>query len=218
MLVEEAMKTDVITVNKETTIQEAIELLEKHKIRHIPVVEQDHTLIGIVSDRDIRDARPSIFHKHLDDDQFLQEPVSKIMKSPVHTAHPFDCIDEAAVILYEKDIGSLPVVTDDDKLEGILTETDVLHTLIKLTGAHQPSSRIEVVVPNISGQLANIANILKEHDVNVTSVLVYPTKDTKNKTLTFRVQTMDPRQIISEIKKKGYEVSWPALPRWSYDE
>ena len=51
MLVEEAMKTDVITVNKETTIQEAIELLEKHRIRHIPVVEQDHTLTGIVSDR-----------------------------------------------------------------------------------------------------------------------------------------------------------------------
>ncbi|SDH73203.1 acetoin utilization AcuB family protein [Alteribacillus bidgolensis] len=211
MLVEEIMKPDIVTITKHTTIKEAMQLLHKKKIRHIPVVEEDRTIAGIVSDRDIRDASPSIFHlkEHEED---LQLPASKIMKSPVITVQRLDFVEEAAVILYENDISALPVVTEGEKVIGILTETDVLHTLVKLTGAHQPSSRIEVQVPNISGQLADISAIFKENKVNVISVLVYPDQGPETKILTFRVQTMDPRHIIQKIEAKGYEIMWPRVP------
>ncbi|MDQ0298545.1 acetoin utilization protein AcuB [Salibacterium salarium] len=211
MLVEEIMQSNPIHISDGTTIETAMDLIHQHKIRHIPVVDSSHILKGIVSDRDIRDASPSIFHVN-EFKEDMKRPVSTIMKYPVITAHPLDFIEEAAVILYENDISALPVVEDDDKLKGILTETEVLHTLVRLTGAHQPSSRIEVKVSNVPGQLAAISSIFKEAQVNVTSVLVYPGTIPNTKFLTFRVQTMDPRQLIHNIEKLGYETKWPRVP------
>ncbi|SFF05128.1 acetoin utilization AcuB family protein [Alteribacillus iranensis] len=211
MLVEDIMIKSPITISKHHTIKEAMELLHENKIRHIPVIDDNNTLIGIVSDRDIRDASPSIFHLN-DNQESLLHSVEKIMKYPVITVHPLDFIEEAAVSYYENNISALPVVTEDDQLKGLLTETDVLHVLVQLTGAHEPSSRIEVKVPNVSGQLANIATIFKEENVNVTSLLVYPGAEPEWNNLTFRVQTMDPRDIIKHIQANGYEVQGPRLP------
>lgn len=211
MLVEDVMINNPVTVTKNHTINDAMKLLFKHKIRHIPVIDSDQRLIGIVSDRDIRDASPSIFHSE-DDHESLNHSVEKIMKYPVITAHPLDFIEEAAVSYYENNISALPIVTEDDKLQGLLTETDVLHVLVQLTGAHEPSSRIEVKVPNVSGQLAGIAVIFKEQNINVTSLLVYPGNESGWNHLTFRVQTMDPRDIIKQIQANGYEVRGPRLP------
>ncbi|WP_240374591.1 acetoin utilization AcuB family protein [Bacillus piscicola] len=211
MLVEDIMIKQPVTITEEQTIQEALELLHQNKIRHLPVIKEDKTLIGIVSDRDIRDASPSIFYLD-DNNESLLHPVSRIMKYPVITTHPLDFIEEAAVLYGENDISALPVVTEDDQLRGLLTETDVLHTLVKLTGAHEPSSHIEVKVPNKPGQLADISTIFKEHHVNVTSLLVYPHSDQGWNILTFRVRTMDPRSIIKHIQSKGYEVQGPRFP------
>ncbi|SDH31419.1 acetoin utilization protein AcuB [Alteribacillus persepolensis] len=210
MLVEEIMKTNVSTIEPNTSIKTAMELLHKHKIRHIPVIDQQNKVAGIVSDRDIRDASPSVFHLNEPDE--LHYPASKIMKFPVITVQPLDFVEEAAVTLYENDISALPVVTDEDKLVGILKESDVLHTLVKLTGAHHPSSRIEVQVPNVTGQLAEVSQVFKDNKVNVTSVLVYPNPIPDTKVLAFRVQTMDPRRIIEQLQTKGYDITWPRIP------
>ncbi|RKD68746.1 acetoin utilization protein AcuB [Sinobaca qinghaiensis] len=210
MLVEEIMKTDMVKINKDTTIQEAMDLLQKHRIRHIPVVDEDMLIVGIVSDRDIRDASPSVFQLNALKEE-LNRPVSDIMKYPVITAHPLDFVEEAAVVLFENDISALPVAVDD-KLVGMLTETKVLHTIVKLTGAHQPSSQIEVVVPNIYGHLADLSALFKKHKINITSVLVYPSEDLTHKVLTFRVQTMDPRPTMRMIEEAGYHVKWPHFP------
>jgi acetoin utilization protein AcuB len=211
MIIEEIMKRDVLTLTEDAPIKDAMLLLDKYRIRHIPIVEgPNKRIVGIISDRDIRDASPSIFHstEHLED--FLK-PVSSIMQRNVITAHPLDFVEEVSTIFYEHNIGCLPV-TEDDELLGIITETDVLHTLVELMGAHQPSSHIEVKVKNKTGMLASIANIFKELHINITSVLVYPYKNPEYKILVFRVQTMDPRRIIHAIEKEGYEVIWPKQP------
>ncbi|OLS39785.1 acetoin utilization protein AcuB [Alkalihalophilus pseudofirmus] len=212
MILEEIMKTDVITLTEDTPIKDAMLLLDKYRIRHIPIVQgPEKKVVGIISDRDIRDASPSIFHstEHLED--FLK-PVSSIMQRNVITAHPLDFVEEVSTIFYENNIGCLPVVTDNDELRGIITETDILHTLVELMGAHQPSSHIEVKVLNQTGMLASIASIFKEMHINITSVLVYPYKNPEYKILVFRVQTMDPRRIIKAIEQAGYEVIWPKQP------
>ncbi|MBU8905211.1 acetoin utilization AcuB family protein [Desertibacillus haloalkaliphilus] len=210
MIIEEIMHTDVVTLTEDATIKTAIKMLEENRIRHIPVIDENNHLIGIVTDRDIRDAKPSIFHsdEHKED---LLKPISTIMERDVFTAHPLDFVEEVSAIFYEHNIGCLPIV-EDDKLIGIITETDIFHTLVKLMGAHQPSSHIEVQVENITGKLSEIAAIFKKRKVNITSVLVYPCKDIQYKTLVFRVQTMDPRAIIADIEKEGYKVLWPNMP------
>ncbi|MCM3715001.1 acetoin utilization AcuB family protein [Halalkalibacter oceani] len=211
MLIEQIMTRDVITLPADATIKEAMRLIELHKIKHIPVVDDDAHIIGIVSDRDIRDASPSIFHAtdHLED---FHKPVSTIMKRDVITAHPLDFVEEISNIFYEHHIGCLPII-DDGRLVGLITEKDVLHSLVELIGANQPSSHIEIKVENITGKLADIATIFKLNKVNITSVLVYPHKDPAYKVLTFRVQTMDPRRLIGILENQGYEVIWPGEPR-----
>ncbi|ARK31741.1 acetoin utilization AcuB family protein [Halalkalibacter krulwichiae] len=210
MIIEYIMKRNVITIKDTATIKEAMQLLELHQIRHIPITNERNRLVGIVSDSDIRDASPSIFHftDHLED--FLK-PISTIMKRNVITAHPLDFVEEVSTLFYEHHIGCLPIL-DDDELVGIVTETDMLHTLVELMGAHQPSSHIEVKVENITGKLADIAAIFKELNVSIISVLVYPYHDPSYKILVFRVQTIDPRRIIKVIEANGYNVLWPSEP------
>ncbi|MFZ4450688.1 acetoin utilization AcuB family protein [Salibacterium aidingense] len=211
MLVEEIMNTTPIHIKAEASIENAMNLIHQHKIRHLPVTDEKDRIIGIVSDRDIRDAAPSIFHAG-EQKEDLQNPVSRIMTSPVITANRLDFVEEAAVVLYENDISALPVAEDNDKLAGIVTETKILHNLVRLTGAHQPSSRIEIKVSNVPGELAFISSIFQEEQINITSVLVYPGNNSESKYLTFRVQTMDPRRVIQKIEAAGYKTKWPRLP------
>ncbi|GAE34168.1 acetoin utilization AcuB family protein [Halalkalibacter akibai] len=210
MILEHIMKRNVITLTDSCTIKDAMQLLELHQIRHIPIIDAQKNLVGIVSDSDIRDASPSIFHftEHLED--FLK-PISTIMKKNVITAHPLDFVGEVSTLFYEHHIGCLPILDDGD-LVGIVTETDMLHTLVELMGAHQPSSHIEVKVENITGKLSDIAAIFKQLNVSITSVLVYPYQDPAFKILVFRVQTIDPRRIVKVIEDNGYDVLWPSEP------
>lgn len=213
MIIEQIMNKTVFTLTPEDSISSAISLIQEKKIRHIPITDHTQQVVGIVSDRDIRDASPSIFHmdEHIDD---FNKPIHHIMKKDVTIGHPLDLVEEVAAIFYEQRISCLPIESDG-KLVGIVTETDLLHTLVQLTGAHQPSSQIEIKAPNRTGVLADVANIIKNHNVNINSVLVYPDKSDSYKILVFRVQTMNPMGIISTLKHEGYSVLWPNIPGMS---
>ncbi|MBM0067071.1 CBS and ACT domain-containing protein [Alkalicoccobacillus gibsonii] len=216
MKVKDIMKRDVVTLFETNTIKEALHLLEKNRIRHIPIVNDQGHIQGIVSDRDIRDARPSIFAQH-SDDQDLLKPVSSLMSTHIITAEPEDLIQEVASVFYLYHIGCLPI-TEDDRLIGMVTETELLHTLVEFMGADQPSTQIDVEVNNSPGQLADLAHIFKELDINIHSVMVYPSEKEETKTLLFRAQTIDARQVISAIEKAGFTVRGPQLNGDLYEE
>lgn len=211
MIIEEIMKTDIATLTKENSIADAIRIMDEKKIRHLPIIDKNQHLVGLVTDRDIRDATPSIFNM----DEFkeeLQNPLKDIMKTNIITGHPLDFVEEVSAILYEHRIGCLPILKDD-RLVGIVTETDLLRTLVELTGAHQPGSQIEVKVPNKSGMLCEIATVIKNRKANIQSVLVYPDKsDERYKILVIRVQTMNPLLLIEELNNAGHQVLWPNHP------
>ncbi|KOO46812.1 acetoin utilization AcuB family protein [Priestia koreensis] len=211
MIVEEMMNQDVITLNPSATIADAINLIRTHNIRHIPIVNHDFTIAGIVSDRDIRDASPSIFQpSDLAND--LHKPVADLMTRNVITAHPLDFVEEIAGIFYEHNIGCVPIVKEH-KLVGIVTEKDMLHTLIQLTGAHQPGSQIEVKVDDRPGILAELAALLKNSNINILSILVYPSPTINEKILVFRIQTLNPMMVVTKLKQNGYNViNWPQVP------
>jgi len=211
MIVEEIMKTDLATLKKDNTIEEACHLMESKRIRHLPIVDDEFVLVGLVSDRDIRDAMPSRFLIE-QDSEVLNKPIESLMTTSLITCHPLDFVEEIAALFYEHSIGCLPIVKDQ-KLVGIVTETDLLHSLVALTGAHQPGSQIEVKVPNKGGMLNSVASIISARKANISSVLVYPyQKDERYKILVFRVQTMNPTRIIEDLKKADFHVLWPNLP------
>lgn len=208
MLVEEIMNRDVISVEPQTTIREAMDLLQNHHIRHLPVVE-DGKLVGLVTARHLSNACPSSIKNEEYENQ-LNFPVAKIMRTKIITAHPLDFIEDVALTMYEEHIGCFPII-HNHQLVGMITESDILRTLIELTGIAHPSSQIEVEVEDRIGVLADVAAIFKENQVNVSSAFVYPSKENNKKKLVFRVTTMDPRDIVEKIQKAGYGVVWPSF-------
>ncbi|MED1802684.1 CBS domain-containing protein [Brevibacillus sp. HB1.4B] len=207
MRIEEIMRKKIVTIQPSTTIGEALLLLRANRIRHLPVIEND-SLVGIVSDRDLRDALPSRLLTHDDDDTVLHKPVADIMNQQVITAHPLDFIEDAALQLYEHKIGSLPIV-EGNRLVGLITESDLFSSLIELFGVNKPSSHIEVEVDDRVGMLAEVSQVFRDAQVNVTSVVVFPGKQPAKKNLVFRVQTIDPRIVTQLLLEKGFSVIGP---------
>lgn len=212
MIVEEIMKTNIITLSPENSILEASRKMIEHKVRHLPIIDNEDRLLGIVSDRDIKDAAPSILSNSKSESLILESPIKTIMKTEVITGHPLDFVEEIGFIFYENHISCLPIVKDK-KLVGIITETDLLHTLIELTGAHQPGSQMEIKAPNRAGILNEITKVFRNRRANILSVLIYQDKKDDNfKIVVIRVQTIDPTSIIVDLKQAGFEVLWPNLP------
>ncbi|MFA4137454.1 MULTISPECIES: CBS and ACT domain-containing protein [unclassified Brevibacillus] len=207
MRIEEIMRKKMVTIQPSTTIGEALLLLRANRIRHLPVIEND-SLVGIVSDRDLRDALPSRLLTHDDDDTVLHKPVANIMNQQVITAHPLDFIEDAALQLYDHKIGSLPIV-EGNRLVGLITESDLFSSLIELFGVNKPSSHIEVEVDDRVGMLAEVSQVFRDAQVNVTSVVVFPGKKPAKKNLVFRVQTIDPRIVTQLLLEKGFSVIGP---------
>lgn len=210
MLVKHIMKKNVITLRPEDTISLALKSMKENKIRHIPIVNDHHILIGIITERDVKDASPSIFQLELKEN-FLTKPIKDVMSTDLITGHPLDFVEEIAAILIDNQIGCLPIL-QDRKLVGLITETDLLHTFVKLTGADQPASHIEIRVPNKPGMLAEVSSILLNRRVNIASALVYSDTDDRYKILVLRVQTINVTLIIKDIQSSGYQVIWPELP------
>ncbi|KQL32585.1 MULTISPECIES: acetoin utilization AcuB family protein [Bacillaceae] len=211
MLVEEIMNTSVPTLTPSHTINDAITLLKVKKIRHLPIINKDREVVGVVTDRDLKEATPSTLQSVLHNDIY-ERPLEEIMtKNPI-TGHPLDFVEETASIFYDNRIGCLPIVSKG-KLVGMITESDLLYKFIELTGVHQPGSQIEVRVPNRPGVLFEVSKIFYEQKLNVLSVLVYPDKvHNDHKILVLRVKTMNPLKLIEAIKAEGFEVLWPNHP------
>jgi acetoin utilization protein AcuB len=177
----------------------------------LPIIDENNHLIGLVTASRLREASPSIFHQneHLEDSQ---KPLEKIMRTDIIYGHPLDFVEEVAGLFYEHRISCLPI-TKDKKLVGIVTETDLLRTLVELTGTHQPGSQIEIRVPSLIGELGEITSIIQKRRANILSVLVYPDKkDYQYKILVIRVQMINPIGLIQELKNAGHQVLWPNVP------
>ncbi|REB06528.1 CBS domain-containing protein [Sporosarcina sp. BI001-red] len=212
MLIEEIMKTEVLTLTPDHTVKDAADLMRSRHIRHLPIVVQDNQLVGIVTDRDLKEIIPYGNQKTEDIIAAYEMLLSECMVKNPTIGHPMDFVEESALVFYHNKIGCLPIVSNQ-KLVGIITETDLLYKYIELTGAHQPGSQIEVRVPNIPGILYEVSKVFNEFQTNVQSVLVYPDKENEaNKILVIRIKTMNPLPIIEGLKGRGFDVLWPNFP------
>jgi acetoin utilization protein AcuB len=202
------MTQDLVTLSPEASVAEALTLCRERRIRHIPIVEEGR-LVGIVSDRDLRDASPAL--GDADRASTLQEiRLGDVMTREVSTADPQDPIENAAQEMYELKIGSLPVVAEEDeeKLLGIVTSSDVMRALVMLAGLPEPGCRIEVRAPNRAGILAEVAGNIQDLGADIFSVLSDPDRRSSNRTMIFQLVTADPSSVIEGLKMAGYEVSW----------
>jgi acetoin utilization protein AcuB len=135
MRVEQWMNQDLVTVTPDESFRTAMHLIRQKGIRHLPVVE-GKCLVGIVTDRDLRQAAPSgATSLSIHELHYILEKLSvrEIMTKHVVSVRPDQTVEEAALLLLGHRIGGLPVVRDGE-LVGIITETDILQAFLQLRG------------------------------------------------------------------------------------
>jgi acetoin utilization protein AcuB len=198
------MTRPVVAIGPDEPIGDVIALMEQRRLRHFPVVD-DGRLVGIVSDRDLRTVGSE--HPKARPDVRRRDAVRAIMTESVWTAHPLDPIDEAAAVLRRQTIGAMPVVDGDD-LIGIVTASDFLDALVRMTGVGRSSTRLEVELPNRPGALAGLLTHVASRGANVASVLT-TRSDPEAVVFVLRVGTIDGRSLAHALREAGYEVAWP---------
>jgi acetoin utilization protein AcuB len=131
MLVKDVMKTQLITLNVDSKLGFANDIMYLGRIRHLPVVKGD-TLAGILTQRDLyRASLTSILTNWKENKEFLDSiRVSDVMSKNAVTINPDATVVEAAQVMIDKKVGCLPVVKERDKLIGLITETDVLQYFV----------------------------------------------------------------------------------------
>lgn len=208
MLVERIMTSPCLTIRTNETIETALEIMAQRNVRHLPVVDEEMHLKGIISDRDVNLALPSILGNE-DAAAQLAAPVSRIMNKRVVSCHPLDFVEDIAVDFYELSIGSIPVVKGG-KCIGIVTQKDMLNTFLELTGVTKPGSVVEVAVPDKPGIMHEVTQVFHQHRTGIESILVY--RDTENpgfKLVLIRMQAMNPTKIIADLNAAGFKVRTP---------
>ncbi len=206
-VVEKWMTKKVITVRPQDTIIDAFELMQAHGIRHLPVLEGEE-LKGLVTDRDIRLALiPSPLSTSEERVYHLGAltRVDEIMATDLIKIAPSAAIEEAAKLMAEYKISAVPVV-EQEKLVGILTETDILHVLIEMVEVIQSSSRIDLVLGNKPGALDEVSSILQQNHVRVISVSVSPDDAARGTVYSFRIARTKVEPLVKQLEKAGYRV------------
>lgn len=135
--VSDFMTCEPATISPDDNLRRAIETMHEHRCRRLPVLENDR-LVGIISDRDVRLAlmSPWVLRERWYDEALLDNtPVRACMAVDVVTVSPDAPLIEAARLMRDRKIGGLPVV-EQERLVGIITETDVLNALIQLLADH----------------------------------------------------------------------------------
>jgi len=122
---------DLVTIGPEASVKEAFGKMKSLGIRHLPVVREGK-LVGMVTDRDLRRPKLSDVFKTWDELYHITDDiqVEDVMTTPVETAREDDQIQKAAQVMVEKRIGGLPVLDANDKLVGIIVESDILRAFV----------------------------------------------------------------------------------------
>lgn len=133
LLVQDWMTRSVITISPDTTVPDAAALMRENKIRRLPVVDSQQILLGILSYSDVLEAQPSNATS-LDvwEINYLLTKlhVEKVMAHDPLTVSPDTTIKEAAQIMHDNKIGGLPVIDEERRVVGIITESDIFRILI----------------------------------------------------------------------------------------
>ncbi len=209
LLVRDLMTRELITLGPKASVAEALQLCRERQIRHVPIVENEK-LVGIVSDRDLSEASPAPDDPNRED-AIKDIRVGDIMTEDVVTAHPQDPTGYAAKEMYERKLDALPVMDEQD-LIGIVTSTDVMRALVMLTGVHESGSQIEVHASNKNGVVADVAEIIRDLDVDIVSALSAPEKRAGNRTMVFRLAAEDPSTVVQSLQMAGYSAAWINIP------
>jgi len=205
MYVKNWMTKNPHTIGTDASITDAVALLREKGLKRLPVVDGER-VVGILTQSDIQKVSPtkatslSIFEINY----LLSKLIVKdAMTKNAVTIESDSLLEEAAVIMREDRIGTLPVV-EDGKLVGIITESDIFDAFIDLLGFRDSGSRITVEAKDSPGSMAEIAEIFKSFGVNITHIAVYGGEGVRD--VVIRSEAVETAELEKLLNEHGYNV------------
>ena len=207
MLVEQRMSRPVIAIHPDLPIHDARNLFKQEKIRRAPVIKNGK-LVGIVSDQDLIDASPSpATSLSVWEMNYLLSKIAvkDIMSKDVITIDEDTPIEQAARIMADNKIGGLPVMRDN-KVVGMITETDLFKVFLELMGAREVGVRVTALVEDKPGILGEITRAISAVGGNFIAFGQFSGEDVATKFLTFKVINASEKDIKTAIWDIAKEV------------
>jgi acetoin utilization protein AcuB len=220
MFVSKSMTQKVVTTHQDADILEAKELMEQFQIRHLPVVEPEGLLIGMITDRDIRSALPLTFYKkNKASTEEIVSPsikVKEIMSRKLTTLSPMDTIEDALLLIQKTLVGALPVVDEKGILKGIISVRDLLRAFINVLGIEQPGTLLCILVEEKIGQMKKIVDIITEERISFGSILVARYWEEGKRAVFPYLLTNNVINVKKRLKEAGYKLLDPM--EWCMDQ
>lgn len=173
MLVREWMGSDVLTVDENTSMMKALHLMKENSIRRLPVMARG-SLVGIISDRDLKEASPSkatTLDVHELYYLLAEIKVKEIMTKNPLTIHPDETVERAAVVMLEHKVSGLPVVNSKSELVGIITQSDVFRAFVNITGIYKGGVQFAFSLDDRPGTIKEVADMIRAHGGRMVSIL-----------------------------------------------
>ena len=220
MFVSERMATDLITIGPDILIGDARKIMQENGIRHLPVIDDKGLLLGIVTDRDMRDAMPSTLKKKVDYEEtlatILKYPISDIMTRDLVTIYAYYTIQDTLLVIQKKKVGALPVVDEDGYLKGILSTRDLLSAFVEVMGIDEPGSLLCILVQDQPGQMKKIIDIIAEEKISLGSVLTAKSWDKEKRAIFPYLFTNNVINVKKKLLDVGFELIDPM--KWYLDQ
>jgi acetoin utilization protein AcuB len=209
VFVKDQMTPDPITVTSDIPIIEAQKKMQRFNIRHLPVVDERHHVIGLLTRETILQAVPwSASSLSTMETQYILSKVKagKVMLKDVITITEHVAVEEAARIMVDHKINCLPVVRDGT-LVGIITDIDLLATTMVMLGARRPGLRLSMLVPHRPGEIARVSTAIADIGGNLTAFGTWEgeidpnTGSPKQLGLVLRVDGVAKEELIATVEK-----------------
>lgn len=174
MLVSNWMSKEVVTITADRSMMKASKVMKDKGISRVPVVDGEGRIIGIISDRDIKDASPSkatTLDMHELYYLLSEIKIKDIMTKKVTTIREDETVEKAAVLMLEGNFGGLPVVDEEKRPVGILTDTDVFKVLVDITGVNEGGTQVCLQISNAPGSLLPVLDFLRDNNARIMSIL-----------------------------------------------
>jgi acetoin utilization protein AcuB len=174
MLVKGWMTTDVVTVDEDASMMKASIIMKEKKIRCLPVVNRKGELVGIVSDRDLKDAAPSkattldVYELNY---LLSSIKIKDLMTTNLAYVRPDETVEFAAILMLENKISSLPVINNKSELIGIVTQTDIFKVLINIAGVYTGGIQFAFSLEDRSGSIREAADTIRLYGGRIVSIL-----------------------------------------------
>ena len=220
MFVSKSMTKKLITVTDETDILEVGKIMRDNKIRHIPVVDDSYILLGIVTDRDIRSAMPSValedFNSKEERNKLSGLKVKDIMTTDLVTVSPTYTLQDVLLLFQKHHFGALPVIDDNKVLLGIISIRDLLRAFIGVMGIGEPGTLLCIVAEHKVGQMKKIVDIITAENISMGSILVARHWEEGKRAVFPYLLTQNLVRVKKKLQEAGYELLDPM--KWHLEQ